>query len=225
MAYRILVVAATDAEAGIIKNIPGILRGPAAFNYASCEIIPLVAGVGGMETAWAMTKWFSSNPKPDFALNIGIAGSYNADFGIGEVVVPVSDCFADSGIESPDGFATLGEAGLVNPDRFPFKGGCIFVKNCYSDLALSFLKPASAITVNCATGTLETREKLVIKFNPDIETMEGATFFYICSGEKLPFLALRGISNIVEARNKAGWNITLALQNLTERLEEFLKKI
>jgi futalosine hydrolase len=78
----------------------------------------------------------------------------------------------------------------------------------------------NAITVNTATGSETTRDRLVKKFNPDIETMEGATFFYICRREKLPFLALRSVSNIVEIRNKSNWDIKLAIRNLAEKLNE-----
>jgi futalosine hydrolase len=52
--------------------------------------------------------------------------------------------------------------------------------------------------------------------------MEGATFFYICSREDIPFLALRAISNKVESRNKNNWNIDLALHNLSEKLIDVL---
>jgi futalosine hydrolase len=76
--------------------------------------------------------------------------------------------------------------------------------------------------VNSSTGSYFTIERLVKKYNPDIETMEGATFFYICSGEKIPFLALRSVSNRVEPRNKSKWDIPLALENLSEKLEELL---
>ena len=86
----------------------------------------------------------------------------------------------------------------------------------------SILKPVRAITVNTATGSDASRKKLLKKFNPDIETMEGATFFYICSRENIPFLALRAISNKVEPRNKNNWNIALALNNLSEKLNEVL---
>ena len=85
-----------------------------------------------------------------------------------------------------------------------------------------FLKPVRAITVNTATGSEVGRIKLLQKFNPDIETMEGATFFYICAKENIPFLALRAISNRVEPRNKSNWNIALALENLSEKINEVL---
>ena len=44
--------------------------------------------------------------------------------------------------------------------------------------------------------------------------MEGATFFYICAREKIPFLSLRAISNKVEPGNRDAWDIQLALGNL-----------
>jgi futalosine hydrolase len=52
--------------------------------------------------------------------------------------------------------------------------------------------------------------------------MEGATFFYICSREKIPFLAVRAISNKIELRNKNNWNIPLALKNLSDKIIDVL---
>ena len=92
----------------------------------------------------------------------------------------------------------------------------------YTERLKSILKPVKAITVNTATGSETTRNRLMKKFNPDIETMEGATFFYICCREKIPFLALRAISNRVEPRDIKKWNIPLALNNLSEKLMEIL---
>jgi futalosine hydrolase len=90
----------------------------------------------------------------------------------------------------------------------------------YAGQLQGIVKTVNAITVNTATGSDKTRDRLVKKFNPDIETMEGATFFYICRREKIPFIALRAISNIVENRNKSNWDLDLALLNLAEKLNE-----
>jgi futalosine hydrolase len=222
MFLKVLLIAATDAEAEALRRIPEIQTGPDGFLLGKCAVSLLVTGVGSMATSWAMTKWFSSNTKPDLAINIGIAGSYNMNISIGDVVIPVSDCFADAGIEDGDSFITIEEAGFADPDRFPFKKGRIVSENIYCTAALTFLRPVTAITVNSATGSETAIGRLLKKYNPDIETMEGATFFYICSGEKLPFLALRSISNRVEPRNKDKWNIPLALNNLSEKLNDFL---
>jgi futalosine hydrolase len=217
---KVLLVAATESEADAFRKIDGIQPSVGGFVFRDLEIIPLVTGVGSVATSWTMTKWTSSNPKPDLAINIGIAGSYRGEIRIGEVVVPVSDCFADAGIETADGFHTLSDAGLQDPNKFPFKDGKIIAENSYVTLLSGHFKTVSAITVNSASGSQPTIDRLLKKYNPGIETMEGATFFYICSRENIPFLALRSVSNMVEPRNKDKWNIPLALASLSERIKE-----
>lgn len=225
MPFKILFVTATDIEAGALKKIEGFISFPGGYRIGNIEINLLIAGVGSISTAWAMKQWISVNGKPDLAINAGIAGSYKDDYRIGDIVAPISDCFADAGIEDGDDFRTLFEAGLTGFDESPFKNGLLPADSRYSAKMITILKPARAITVNTATGSDSTRLKLLKKFNPDIETMEGATFFYICARENIPFLALRAISNRVEPRNKSNWNIALALDNLSEKLNEVIIRL
>jgi futalosine hydrolase len=225
MSLKILYVTATPDEAVALKNIQGIKTFTEGFLFNGHEIRLLISGVGSMSASWAMTKWLSVNPKPDLAINAGIAGSFRADIIDGDVVIPVSDCFADAGIESDDGFITLAEAGLENGDKFPFRGGRIVAENKFSRMAAQLLKPVKAVTVNTATGSAATASKLAARFDPDIETMEGAAFFYICSRENIPFLAIRAISNRVGPRDKSKWNIPFALENLSEKLNRFFSML
>jgi len=44
---------------------------------------------------------------------------------------------------------------------------------------------------------------------PQIESMEGAAFMYACIIHKVPFAQVRAVSNVVERRNRAAWNIPL----------------
>ena len=222
MPLRILFVTATPSEAEILNLLPGLKSTPEGISFRSHEISTLVTGVGSIATAWAMTKRLSSGFRPDLAINAGIAGSFRDDLPAGEVVIPVSDCFADAGIDTGKGFMTLAEAGLEDPDQYPFRGGKIIAENKYVKKATGLLKPVKAITVNTSTGSTETIERLVNKYDPDIETMEGATFFYICTREEIPFLALRAISNRVEPRNREKWDIRLALNKLQIQLNEVL---
>ncbi len=219
MSYKILLVAATDAEGDALKKIRGVTPYNGGFRFGICDITLLVTGIGQMATSWSLTKWLSCNEKPDLAVNIGIAGSYNENLEIGEVVAPVSDCFADTGVETGKTILTLNEAGIEDP---PFRGGRIYTENEYLQMILKVLKPVAAITVNTVTGSAVTIERMIEKFHPDIETMEGATFFYICSRDKTPFIAIRAISNRIEPRDKKKWDIPLAINNLSERLKEIL---
>lgn len=199
---RILIIAATEEEAYAFRRVPGVKKSNDCYFFGNCEISLIVTGMGPAATSLTMKKWLSSNLKPDFALNIGIAGSFNEDIKIGDVVAPVSDTFAENDPE--DGVReTEADSDLVRK-------------------LAGKLKKAHAITVNLATGTEPEISRLLNKFNPDIETMEGAAFFYICSREQIPFLAIRSISNRVEPRNKKNWDIPLALDNLSEKLKEIL---
>jgi futalosine hydrolase len=225
MLSKVLYVTSTHAEAEALKKVKDIEHKPGSYRYGNMDVNVLVTGVGSVSTIWSVKEWISVNGKPDLVINGGIAGSYKEEFGIGEVVLPASDRFADSGIEDGDTFLTLPESGLSRPDEFPFSDGYL---PAYSDLIVkfhSFLRQVNAITVNTATGSENTRNRLLKKFNPDIETMEGAAFFYICIRENIPFLALRAISNMVEPRDKSKWDIAAALDNLSEKLGEVLLRL
>lgn len=216
---KILVAAATTGEGEALVKIPGVCREGSDYRFGNSLITLHVTGVGQIATAWSLTKWLSYNEKPDIAINIGIAGSFNENIKIGDVVTPVTDCFAGYGVETPGGTLSLAEAGLEDPH---FRDGKIYAESRYMKEVVKIIRPVSSVTVNTVTGTLATIEKIQKRFHPDIETMEGASFFYICSRENTPFIALRAISNKVEPRDKDKWNIPLAIRNLTVKLEEVL---
>jgi futalosine hydrolase len=222
MFRKILFVTATDAEADAVRKAPGMKSSGDRLFSGCAEISVLVTGIGSVATAWGMSKLLASGERPDLAINAGIAGSFSELINIGDIVFPVEDCFADAGIEEGNSFLTLGEAGLDNPDRFPFRNGKLFADHEIVKKISPVLKPVRAVTVNCASGSEQTIARLLKKFNPEIETMEGAAFFYICSREEIPFLALRSISNRIESRNRKNWNIRLALDNLSEKLNEII---
>lgn len=222
---KILIVTATSGEAESVRNLNGGVSFEEGFIVGGCIVQSLVAGVGAIATAWAMKQWLDVNPPPDLALNAGIAGSYRDYIPAGEVVLPTSDCFADLGVETPDGFLTVYEAGLTDPNQLPFNAGWIIAENRFVKTASDYIKPVRAITVNSATGSEAAIRRLTEKYNPDIETMEGAAFFYICAMEGIPFLSVRAISNKVEPRNRNKWDIPLALDNLSAKLKELLLKL
>ena len=225
MIRRILFVTSTSLEAESLIRVAGRKANSAGTGYKlnKIDINILVAGVGTAATTWNMSKWLSRNQRPDLVINAGIAGSFNPDIKIGDVVMSVSDCFADAGVEDGDNFLTISEAGIVSGNDFPFENDFIYCNNSFCKKLMPVIKPVQAITVNTATGSEATKEKRIAKFNPDIETMEGAAFFYVASLEKLPFIAIRAISNMVERRDKSKWDIPLALNNLTIKLAETLE--
>ena len=51
-------------------------------------------------------------------------------------------------------------------------------------------------------------------YNPDVESMEGAAFMYACLTFGQPFAQVRAVSNVVERRNRAAWNLPEAIRAL-----------
>ncbi|HLP74355.1 MAG TPA: futalosine hydrolase [Bacteroidales bacterium] len=220
MQKRILFVTATALESRALERVEGIKAENGVFRFGHFEIVPLVAGVGQVSTVYNISKWLARNGHPDIALNTGIAGSFKADPAAGAVVIIKNDCFADLGIEDHEKFLTLAERGLADPDEFPFSNGWIHADEKYISLFEKKFTAVNAITVNTVTGSDKTISRLVEKFNPSLETMEGASFFYICRRESIPFLAIRAVSNSIEPGNRHTWKIELALESLSLRLRE-----
>ena len=186
-----------------------------SYNYRNKKIDILITGIGSTETAYHLTKTLISE-KYDFCINAGICGSFKNKLKIGEVVNIIQDEFADVGIADKHDFFTLFDMNFIEKDEFPFKNSVLV-----NEKSINFnIKKVKAITVNSTSGNIEQIEKRIKKFNPDTESMEGATFFYICKSENIQSLQIRAVSNYIEERNKNNWNIELAVNNLASFLEK-----
>jgi futalosine hydrolase len=219
MAERVLLVFATRGEADILKEFTGNPVSGSSFNAGNSDFEILITGAGGVATAWSLKNRFCSGPVPDLVVNLGIAGSYREEFKPGDVVMPVRDCFADLGIEREGRFIPLAETPFMDKNDFPFRNGFLECKNIYTERLETSIRKVNAVSANTVSGSPTSIERLKKDLDPDIETMEGASFFYICAREKVDFLAVRSISNMVEPVRKS-WDIHLALNSLAGRIHE-----
>jgi futalosine hydrolase len=69
------------------------------------------------------------------------------------------------------------------------------------------------VTVSTCTGTKRRALELVKRFGAICENMEGAAIAHVCKRYGIPMIEIRGISNVVEDRNKREWDIPLAAEN------------
>jgi futalosine hydrolase len=76
------------------------------------------------------------------------------------------------------------------------------------------MRAVSGITVNTVHGDEESIARVRERFDPDVETMEGAAFMYACLIHGVPFAQVRAVSNMVERRNRAAWKLDEAISNL-----------
>jgi len=70
------------------------------------------------------------------------------------------------------------------------------------------------ITVNTAHGNAHSIARVVERFRPDVESMEGAGFMYACLVHGISFAQVRAVSNIVETRNRVAWKLAEAVDSL-----------
>lgn len=216
---KVLIVSATKFEvAPLLKNFKKIRSEKNLYSvrFKKNTIDVLITGVGMTTTAFHIGK--TLNKKYDLAINAGVAGSFKKNILLGSVVNVVSDCFADFGAEDGDKFLTAEEIRLVASIKYQ-------VTSINAKKILSNIPQVKGITVNTVHGNPASIKKIVRKFHPDIESMEGAAFFFACIHEEIPCVQIRTISNYVERRNKKNWQMDLAIKNLNLFLCQFLDRI
>jgi futalosine hydrolase len=223
MAFNLLITAATPTEASALQHLHGVIAGD-ELSPAGISLDVVVTGIGMVPTAWSLMNYFMQHGRPDLIINTGIGGTFGDTPAVGDVVIIERECFADMGIDDRGRFVPLWETGLVDGDRFPFAGdGWMVCNNTYLNRLSDSFMFCRGVTSDTVSGSSERVERLRKYYNPSIETMEGASFFYICSREGVPFIAVRGISNRVEERDRKSWMIAEALQNLGEKTEGIIR--
>ena len=154
--------------------------------------------------------------KYDLLINIGIAGCFDRNLKIGEVVQVISESFVELGAEDDQQFIPIEQLGY---GKSKFTSSLLQGQN----MQLPFVAQRHGITVNKVHGNADSIAKIKqLSPNSCIESMEGAAVFFAADKMDLPVIELRGISNYVEKRNRATWNIPLAIMNSNKALIETL---
>jgi futalosine hydrolase len=217
---RILVVAATSEEVGSLKSEVGSQKsevgGDSGLKTPDFEL--LITGVGMVATAFSLGRHLATN-NYDLVVNLGIAGSFDRNIQIGEVLEITADTLAELGAENDDQFLSIEKLGFGESTYHPTTK----ISNLYNLFNTFNLKQATAITVNTVHGNDASIKIVADRLNPQLESMEGAAFFYVCQKMNAPSLQIRAVSNYVEKRNRDNWNIGLAIKNLNTFAVEFLK--
>lgn len=213
---KVLITAATLPE---IKPLVDWLEEQGGID--GTEIKVLITGIGMFSTAFQLGKHLTAE-QPDLAIQAGIAGAFRRDWAIGDTILVTREVLGDLGAEDNGQYRDLFDIGLWQYDMPPFTHHHLI--NTLQNLPAQVLQlpQGTGVTVNTVSGAAPTIARLEQKYQPDLESMEGAAFHYCCLMEDIPFLQLRTISNYVEVRDKSKWNIPLAITNLNNTLRNLL---
>jgi len=187
---QILIVAATAAE---IQPLIDHFGADKPFDV-------LITGVGMVATAFALGRHLAGK-NYGLVINLGIAGSFDRDIALGEVVEITEDRIAELGAQDDEQFIPIETMGFGESCFYPAK-------------TITQLKQVKAITVNTVHGHEGSIAEVASRLQPQLESMEGAAFFYACKQTGVAGVQIRAVSNYVEKRNRDAWKIGLAIKNL-----------
>lgn len=190
----------------------------------------VVSGVGQANTAQSLTSLIELGPTALVVMG-GCAGAYQGTgINVGDVCVATEEIYADLGVITPFGWKGMEEIGLplyesrgrryfsdfpVSPD---------YREKIESAIRVSRFLPAGQgqrtkvhfgkfLTVSTISGAAERGDALYARYQGICENMEGAAAAQVSLLYGVPFIEVRGISNMVEDRDRGNWDIHTAAAN------------
>jgi futalosine hydrolase len=226
----IAILAAVPLETEIIRSFWGPwkvsdLGGFHLYRRKSAGMIIelLHSGVGKANAAAAAT--LLALHQPQALLVVGCGGALpGSHLQLGDLVLASSEIFGDEGVLTPQGFQDLEAMHLpLLASSSPLLYNTYPVDQAWQQRALEQLTPFAAaagialvtgpfVTVSTCSGTTAGGEILARRSGGICENMEGAAAALVCARQNIPFCELRGISNHVEDRDLAGWDLAGAAQ-------------
>ena len=214
---NLLLVSATELESGAIQSALGDAQttqhaGKTVIvgNLCDWRCTLLHTGIGSVNAAHALTCQLERQI-PNLVILFGIGGAYvPTGLPIRAVVLATEEIYGDVGVLTPEGWKPADEIGipLVNGDppvfnRFPLDSRLV---STAAEICRARCGPF--VTVSQCSGVQAVGDALHARFNALCENMEGAAAAHICTLYDVPFLEVRGISNLVEDRELARWDIS-----------------
>jgi len=209
---KILFAAATEMEMDYLKK--------SFSNYKMLQMEYCLTGIGAISTTFHLQKTIFSS-RPDLVIQVGLAGAFSELYPIGNAFAVKKEIAAEMGVFEDDGYKDIFDLGLEKRDAMPFSDGTLVNEN-ESILVCSKLEIANAITVNEISTSKEKIDLFKNHYHAAIESMEGAALHYVCIMNQIPFIQIRGISNMVGVRDKRHWEIKKAMEAAIEGSQNVL---
>jgi futalosine hydrolase len=198
---KTLVIAATPLEATLIRS-------------STADVV--ITGIGAVNAAHALTQYLATHPKPSVVIQTGIAGAYvPANIPVGSVVLADTEIYGDLGVLTLEGWQPMEEIGIplveANGERparfnyFPLDAALVARASAIGGALITRTGPF--LTLSIVTGVQILGDELYERFAAICESMEGAAAAHVCAIHDVPFLEVRGISNLVEDRDRSKWKI------------------
>ncbi len=188
---------------------------------ANQEILLCVGGMGKVNAAHAATLLLTQY-NPAALIIFGIGGAYpSSEAQIGNVVLAKEEIAGDEGVLTLEGFKDTEYIGIplvktaasviytTYSAHEALRKQAVQALTLHQDLGT--VHQGSFITLSTCTGTSARARELEERYHGLCENMEGAAAAQIAELHQVPWLEVRGISNIVEDRDLDTWDIPRAV--------------
>ena len=161
--------------------------------------------------------------RPGYVLQVGVGGAYiDAGLGLGDLAVASEELYGDVGVRTKDGWQGADFIGIplvqkieeAYYNRFPVdgkllnRGRQLLAAVDWKTGSTPTVKVGPFVTVQECTGTASlAAERAGLAGGAVCENMEGAAAAHICLLYNIPFVEIRGISNLVKDRRVECWDL------------------
>jgi futalosine hydrolase len=180
-------------------------------------------GVGILSSAVHLTQ-YALQQKPALIIQAGIAGSFDTNLHLGEIVAVKKECLGDTGVQEMGEWKDIFDMGFKQPEELPFSNKYL-VNEWLHQYNMLRLPEVTGVTINQISTNAGIIKMLQTKYGAQVESMEGASLHYVCTLFNIPFIQIRAISNYVGERDKSKWKIKEAIENLNTTASQLLQKI
>ena len=230
---KIGIIAAEQEEFEAILNIAKVEERKEIYelNFVKCKIkdkicVLVKSGVGKVNAARA-TQILIDNFKPDYIVNVGVAGGLNPMLSIGDIVIGetlVQHDFDITAFGHVKGYIP-GVGEKIYADDYLVKKIEEAIGN-QEEKVYKYEKGVIASGDIFCTA-IPMRDKIYAKFNAECVEMEGAAIGQVCSLCHVPFVVIRSISDTPNGENEVTYEkfIKLASERCANILKDFVKTI
>ena len=190
----------------------------------------LHSGIGKANAA-AATSSLLGFYRPSAVIVVGCGGAFpGSGLQVGDLALASEEIYGDEGVLAPDGFLDMEAIHLPLVQRNGhsffnrYPSSPLLLEKARASLAGAFPTTACGpfVTVSTCSGTLAGGIELARRTNGICENMEGAAVAQVCAMHNIPFLEIRGISNLVEDRDTSRWNIKGGAEIAQRAVQEIL---
>jgi len=200
-------------------------------SLAGREVLLAETGIGKVNAACAATLLLERFTPP-LLVNTGCGGGCaGSGLSVGDLAIASGESFPDEGVETPQGWRGLDLIGIP-----AYRGGG---ERIFNQVPLDAELAAGALdwargrgfrgelgpfhTVSTCSGTAVRGDELQRRYPGICENMEGGALALVALAYGVPFLEVRGISNLVEDRDLSRWDLARAVNQVQKFLLSYLQ--